>query len=99
MQLSLNTVGAVKDQVGPRQLQLLPLGQAHVARHNYAALQTVPFHGIAASKPMVSRARCHQEVVLSLLHFGELAVSPSQLETASSLLLFHFEVKLARNNC
>ena len=147
----------------------------------------IHFHGIAASKPMVSGARCHQEVVLSflvrvsvsaalvcpqcedmsesqhiictftftsyqeicqirfwfrsrevsnlnfevylpLLHFGQLAVSPSQLETASSLLLensilsvlhlefyffankpdifslnyvdlFHFEVKLAGNNC
>ena len=42
MQLSLNTVGAMKDQVRPDQLQLLPLGRAHVARHNDAALQTVP---------------------------------------------------------
>ena len=42
MQLSLNTVGAMKDQVRPDELQLLPLGRAHVARHNDAALQTVP---------------------------------------------------------
>ena len=27
----------------------------------------LPFHGIAAGEPVVARARCHQEVVLSFL--------------------------------
>ena len=53
MQLSLNTVGAMKDQVRPDQLQLLPLGRAHVARHNDAALQTVPGAGGVGSLDMV----------------------------------------------
>ena len=42
IQLSLNTVSAMKDQVCTSKLQLLPLCHAHIARHNDAPLQTVP---------------------------------------------------------